>query len=88
MPQWKYFGVSSWEQITTENALLVSFGYNYLKFQADKDDEEAFRAQLSPLSQQTMIWYIGLSLTGTRLICILNFRNTEHSTIIAFLYYL
>lgn len=62
VPQWKYFGVSSWEQITTKNALLVSFGYNYLKFQADKDDETAFRAQLCPFCQQNMIWYTGLSV--------------------------
>lgn len=31
VPQWKYFGVSSsGQEITIENALLVSFGYNYL----------------------------------------------------------
>lgn len=71
MPQWKYFGVSRREQITTKNALLVSFGYNYLKFQADK----AWK-----FCQQNMIWYTGLSLTDTRLICILGFRNIEHST--------
>lgn len=87
-PQWKYFGVSSWEHITTENALLVSFGYNCLKFQADKDDEATFRAQLCPFCQQNMIWYTGLPLTDTCLICILGFRNMEYSTIITLMYYL
>lgn len=80
------FSVSSWEQITTENAWLVSFGYNYLEFQADKEEEEASRAQLSPFSQRNVIWYIGLSLTDTCRICILGFRSMDHSAVIIFLY--